>query len=217
MHKPTSLLASDVNDELDWDPLTDAKRILVEANEGRITLTGAADTYFDLIRASEHAHSVRGVKAVDNQLLVGPGGEAIADVAIAEDCKAALDADRFVPAGAVTAQVTDGWVTLSGHVHRHYQRRAAERAVEKLKGVLGLADEIVASDEPLPEDVNESIRKALRRNALIDDSLIKVSSSDHTVYLDGMSGSWAAKEKAEEIASGAPRVAEVVNRITIVP
>ena len=122
MHKPASLLASDVKDELDWDPLLDAKRILVEASEGQITLTGAVDTYFDLIRASEDAHSVRGVKAVDNQLLVGPIGEAIADVGIAEDSRAALDADRFVPAGAVTAQVTDGWVTLSGHVHRHYQR-----------------------------------------------------------------------------------------------
>ena len=31
MHKPASLLASDVKDELDWDPLLDAKRILVEA------------------------------------------------------------------------------------------------------------------------------------------------------------------------------------------
>ena len=217
MHKPASLLASDVKDELDWDPLLDAKRILVEASEGQITLTGAVDTYFDLIRASEDAHSVRGVKAVDNQLLVGPIGEAIADVGIAEDSRAALDADRFVPAGAVTAQVTDGWVTLSGHVHRHYQRRAVERAVERLKGVLGLSNEIVVSDEPLPADANENIRKALRRDAMIDDSLIKVSSSGHTVYLDGMSGSWAAKNKAEEIASGAPGVTEVVNRITILP
>ncbi|MGO9964094.1 MAG: BON domain-containing protein [Acidimicrobiales bacterium] len=217
MHKPTSLLASDVKDELDWDPLLDARRILVEANEERITLTGAVDTYFDLIRAGEDASGVRGVKEVDNELLVGPLGEAVADVGIEADCKVALDADRFVPAGGVTARVTGGWVTLSGHVHRHYQRRAAERAVERLKGVLGLSDEIVVSDEPLPEDVNDNIRKALRRNAMIDDSLIKVSSSGHTVYLDGISGSWAAKKKAEDIASGAPGVTEVVNRITILP
>ena len=57
VHKPTNLLASNVRDELDWDPLLDDKRILVEANEGRITLTGAVDTYFDLIRASEDAQS----------------------------------------------------------------------------------------------------------------------------------------------------------------
>ena len=217
MHKPTNLLASDVRDELDWDPLLDDKRILVEANEGRITLTGAVDTYFDLIRASEDAQSVRGVKSVDNELLVGPIGEAIADVGIAADCRAALDADRFVPDGAVTVQVTNGWVTLSGHVHRHYQRRAAERAVERLKGVLGLSDDIVVSDEPLPSDVNDKIRKALRRNAMIDDTLIKVSSSDHTVYLDGTSGSWASKKKAEDIAWGVPGVTEVVNRITVLP
>ena len=100
MHKPASLLASDVKDELDWDPLLDGRRILVAANEGQITLTGAVETYFDLIRASEDAHSVRGVKAVENRLLVGPLGEAIADVGIAADCEAALDADRFVPAGS---------------------------------------------------------------------------------------------------------------------
>ena len=217
VHKPTNLLASDVRDELDWDPLLDDRRILVEAREGRITLTGAVDRYFDLIRASEDAQSVRGVKAVDNKLLVGPVGEVIADVRIAADCRAALGADRFVPDEAVTVQVTNGWVTLSGHVHRHYQRLAAEHAVERLKGVLGLSDDIVISDEPMADDVNEKIRKALRRNAVIDDTLIKVSSSGHTVYLDGVSGSWASKKKAEDIAWGVPGVSEVVDRIAILP
>lgn len=54
MHKPKNL-EKDVQDELDWDPLLDDKRISVSVGDGRVTLTGAVDTYFDRLRASADA------------------------------------------------------------------------------------------------------------------------------------------------------------------
>jgi len=101
VRKPRGSIESDVRDELDWDPMLDDKRIFVQASDGRVTLTGAVGSFSELLRASDDARSVRGVRTVDNELLVAPAGEAIADATVAADCTAALDADRFVPHGAV--------------------------------------------------------------------------------------------------------------------
>jgi osmotically-inducible protein OsmY len=216
MHKPNNLLEHDVRDELDWDPILNDTRIEVKADDGRIILSGAVDTFADVELASLDAWSVGGVKDVDNELLVGLTGAAIADGDIAADCVAALDADKFVPHGAVGAEVIDGWVTLSGEVRRHYQRRAAERAVGRVSGVLGVTDQITLSDEPIPADVAERINKAFDRNAIIDGSLIEVSNVGHTIYLDGTTTSWAAMDAAVDTAWSAPGVFEVVNRLVIV-
>ncbi len=136
MHKPNNLLESDVQDELDWDPLFDNSRIIVKANDGKVTLTGAVDTYHDSLLASDDAWSIGGVRSVDNELLVGLVGDAIADSDITTECIDALDRDRFVPTGAVSVTVVDGWVTLRGEVHRHFQREAAHHAVSRVNGVL---------------------------------------------------------------------------------
>ncbi len=217
MHKPNNLLESDVQDELDWDPQFDNSRVIVKADDGNVTLTGAVDTYYDTFLASEDAWSVSGVKSVDNQLLVGLIGDAIADADVAADCLVALDRDRFVPKGTVSVSVVDGWVTLSGEVRRHFQRRTAEHAVRRVDGVLGISNNITLAGDAMPGDVAERINKAFRRHAIIDDSLIEVSSSDHTVFLDGTVGSWYAMDEAVDTAWKAPGVTEVVNRLAIVP
>jgi osmotically-inducible protein OsmY len=216
MHKPNNLLESDVQDELDWDPQLNDSRIVVKAAEGVITLSGAVDTYSDSLCACEDAWRVSGVKDVENDLLVGPIGEAVVDVEIATDCLTALDADKVVPDGAVTVDVSDGWVTLHGQVKRHYQRKAAEHAVERVDGVLGVSDEIVIAPDPTPDNVADLINKAFARNAIIDESQIKVSSDGSTVYLDGSVSSWTAMQTAMTTAWNAPGVTSVVNRLEII-
>ena len=216
MHKPNNILEHDVKSELEWDPLLVSDQIVVKADDGQVTLSGAVPTYYDWTLASEDALSVGGVKFVDNELMVGLVGESIADADVAIACAAALDADRLVPTGAVAAQVVDGWLTLTGTVRHHYQREAAKRAVSKVDGVRGVTDYIVISGDPIPSDVAARINDAFRRNALIDDSLIEVTSSGHTIYLDGTTGSWASWAEAEETAWEAPGVSEVVNRLVVV-
>ena len=217
MHKPNNLLEDDVRDQLDWDGLLDDSRIVVKAKDGRVTLSGAVPTYYESTLASEDAWSVGGVSALDNELLVGLAGEAVADVDVAADCVAALDADKVVPKGAVTPVVTGGWVTLRGEVRGHFQRKAAELVVRRVDGVLGITNEIKLTSGPIPSDVADRINKAFRRNAIIDDSLIKVSNKDHTIYLDGTVDSWNALQTATDVAWAAPGVTEVVDRLMIVP
>jgi osmotically-inducible protein OsmY len=217
MQKPNMLLESDVQDELDWDPQVDDSRIVVHANDGRVTLSGAVPSYLEMLRAVEDVHTVGGVTGVDNELLVGRAGEAIDDGAIAMACAAALDADKLVPKGAVHVEVRDGYVTLTGEVRRHYQREAARFAVSRVDGVLGVNDNITLSSDPIPSDVADRIRKAFQRNAMIDESAIMVSNTGHTIQLDGTVGSLTARDEAEQTAWDAPGVQDVVDNVQVVP
>ena len=142
MHKPNKLLEHEVRGELDWDPALDASRIVVKVDRGVVRLAGVVKTYDDLFMALDDAWMIAGVTAVDNQLLVGPEGAAITDVDIATECMKSLNADRFVPEGAVTPGVFNGRVTLEGEVCHHRQRFAAERAVGRVHGVLGITNNI---------------------------------------------------------------------------
>ena len=223
MHKPNNLLELDVEDALDWDPVIDDTRVVVKANHGRVTLTGTVPSFYEATRASNDAWSVGGVVDVDNEIQVGLVGEAIADADIAADCAAALYANHAVPngtdvpKGAVTATVTDGWVTLTGQVRNHFQRKTAELAVRRVDGVLGVTDNIEISSQPIPSDVADRINKAFRRNAILDDSHIDVSNAGHTIYLDGTVGSYWAREEADNTAWAAPGVTQVVDRLVISP
>jgi osmotically-inducible protein OsmY len=217
MHKPNNLLESDVQDEFDWDPLFDNSRIIVKANDGNVTLTGAVDSYYDTVLASDDAWSVSGVKSVDNELLVGLAGEDIADADIAADCLDALDRERFVPKGQVNVIVVDGWVTLSGEVRRHFQRQAAHHAVSRVDGVLGITNNITLSSDAMPDDIADRISTAFQRHAILDDSTITVSVSGNTVYLDGTVGSWKGMDEAVDTTWAAPGVTDVVNRLIIAP
>jgi osmotically-inducible protein OsmY len=217
MHKPNNILESDVRDELAWDPYLDASRIVVKADSGTVTLTGAVHTWSEVLDATDDTWHVKGVTGVQNQLLVGPAGEAKDDEVIAGAARDALAKDPFVPKNSVTPTVENGWVTLVGQVGHHFQRKAAERAVGRVPGVLGVRNEILLSGEPMPADVAQRINAAFARNAILDDSKIEVTTSGHTVYLDGVVGSGQAMIEAVDTAWTAPGVADVVNRLSIVP
>ena len=217
MHKPNHLLELDVKDELDWDPLVDDNRIVVNADDGHVTLSGTVPSFYESTRAVDDTWTVGGVREVDNQLLVGMLGGAVDDVKITEASMDALDADNLVPQGSVTAATDHGWVTLSGQVRHRFQRQAARFAVSRVDGVLGVTDDVEISSEPIPSDVADRINKAFRRNAIIDESTIDVSNVDHTIYLDGTIGSSQAREQAEDTAWNAPGVTDVVDRLVIAP
>jgi osmotically-inducible protein OsmY len=217
MHKPNMLLESDVTDELDWDPQIDDTRIIVKADDGHVTLSGSVPTYYQAARAGDDATVVGGVTAVDNQVMVGLLGDAIDDADIATAAAAALDGDKFVPKGAVTADVLDGYVTLTGQVRHYFQRQAAHHAVSNVDGVLGVDNNVTLSSDPMPTDVADRIQKAFRRNAIIDDSLITVTNVGHTIQLNGVVNSWAALDAAEDTAWQAPGVMQVVDDLEVVP
>jgi osmotically-inducible protein OsmY len=217
MRKPNNILEKDVMDELSYDPWLDNTQINVKADDGRVTLTGAVPSYSELLEATDDAWGVKGVTSVDNELMVGLVGETLADADVASRCMDALGGERLVPKGAVTVDVLDGWVTLGGHVRHHFQRAAAKFAVQRVKGVRGITDNITISSDPVPSDVAQRISDALNRKAVLDDSVIQVTNEGSTIYLDGTTDSYTALQTAEDTAWAAPGVTDVIDRLVVVP
>jgi osmotically-inducible protein OsmY len=217
MHKPNNMLEADVRDELDWDPQVDDTRIVVAAEKGCVTLSGYVPSLYQSDRAGDDTRLVGGVTDLDNQLLVGLVGAAIADDELAVAVAASIDNDNLVPQGSVNTDVLDGYVTLSGHVRHRYQRQAAEHAARRVDGVLGLDNKMTISSEPIPSDVADRIQKAFKRSALVDDGAIFVSNVGNTIYLDGTAPTWTMRQEAEDTAWNAPGVDDVVDRVSIVP
>ena len=73
-----------------------------------------------------------------------------------------------------------------------------------------------ATEPPIPPDVAARIEKAFKRNAIIDDSVIRVTNRGHTIYLDRVVNSWAAMDTAFDTAWSATGVKEVVNNLTLI-
>ena len=114
MHKPDGMVADNVRDALDWDNAVDDARIMVQVKDGKVTLNGAVHTYAELLKVVEDTKHVKGVRDIDNQLLVGPAGEAVTDAVLLEAC------DEGAGRGPVRAEgcrVGRGARRL-GHPHR---------------------------------------------------------------------------------------------------
>ena len=157
-----------VIDELEWEPSVNAAHIGVAANNGIVTLTGHVGTYAEKLAPEKAAGRVIGVKAVAEELEVRYSFDPPDDNDIAKSALQVLSWDIEVPTDCVTVKVEKGWVTLSGTVDWYFQSSAAYADVRKLRGVLGVINEIKIKPRVQASDVKTKIKAAFSRNAQID-------------------------------------------------
>ncbi len=211
-------IQADVLDELKWDTHVRPNEIGVAVKEGIVTLTGWVDSYLKKIHAEEAAHRVPGVKAVANDIEVRlPSSAERTDADLAAAVLNALKWDAAIPAGTLDVTVSKGWVTLKGEVEYAFQKRDAERAVQRLSGVKGVGNLIVVKPHLSPTDLKLQIERALIRNAETDARHITVEVQGSKVILHGTVRSYAEKRAAADAAWSAPGVSEVDNRIVVSP
>jgi osmotically-inducible protein OsmY len=213
------VLRQTVAAELDWDPTIDASAIGVAARDGVVTLTGSVSCYSQKQSAESAAKRVSGVRAVADELTVELPAEAMrSDAEIARSVVATLETyGGAIPSDDIQVTVDGGWVMLDGSVEWNYQRIAVESAIRHIGGVKGIIDRIVVEPAASPTAVKAEIEEALARRALVDADRIRVEAAGDTVALKGSVHSWQAKEDALHAAWSAPGVANVDDRLIIVP
>ncbi len=211
-----TMLQQAVMAELEWEPSVTAAHIGVTASNGIVTLTGHVRNYTQKLAAERAAGRVKGVKAVAEEIEVKLDSDMRrSDEQIAAAAVDSLAWDVMVPNDKVKVRVEKGWVTLSGDVHWHYQKDAAEDDTRRLLGVLGVSNMIGIKPEVRAADIKQKITTALHRT-WYDAAQITVASDEGRISLGGSVRSWHERRLAEDAAWGAPGVTQVTDNISVV-
>ena len=208
-------LRQDVVDELEYEPSVDAAHIGVAVDKGVVTLTGHVASYAEKQAAIAAVRRVKGVRAIAEEIEVRyPLDKKTSDDEIAQRAIDILGWDMMVPSDSIQVMVHNGWVTLTGNVDWHYQKKHAEEDVRKLSGVRGVTNTIEIKPSVQAEDVKRKIEEALKRHAEIEASAIRVTVRERNkVLLEGKVGSWDERNAVENAAWSAPGVKSVEDRM----
>lgn len=205
-----------VEEELDFEPSVDSTDIGVAVDNGIVTLAGFVRSFAERTAAEHAVQRVKGVRGIAQELAIRfPGHKHTADDEIAARAIKIIDWDTTIPDEGIQVKVQKGWVTLTGEVEWGFQRSAAEKAVRKLSGVVGITNAITIRPKVAAIDVRERIEQALNRNAALEANNIRVEVTGGHVKLWGKVNALYDRTLAETAAWAAPGVTEVEDHLTI--
>lgn len=208
-------ITRDVEAELRWVPDVDEKDIAVKVNDGEVSLSGFVHDYHQRYLAELAVKQVKGVTAVANDLEVKLLSSAPTDPEIARAAVVALKLELPMAWEQIKPTVNRGSISLEGNVEWQYQREAAERAMQRLRGVLNVSNSIKVKPSLTADNIKSRIEESLRRLAQLDASRITVDTHGSEVTLQGQVRSWQEREEALRTAWSAPGVTNVTNELAV--
>ena len=197
------------------EPLLYGNQILVEVDNGIVTLTGTVTNFVEKTLVENSANSVLGVVAVIVNIEVAGFNTRNHDSEIAKAIANTYKGHYEIPNDAITIHVKNGWVTLEGNVEWNYQKQAAKKIVNDFIGVKGIINNIHIKPTSTDEIEKHYIEKALNRLSFIQDNTIVVIVNGNTVTLSGNTSTLYEKDQAERIAWQIPGVVKVNNDIIV--
>jgi len=185
-----------VDTQLDNDSGVPAQMIDVQTRDGVVTLSGSVPHLLARERADDVAATVKGVRAIINQIDVLP--VARTDDLIRREVETALLEDPAADLFEITAAVRDGVVTLDGTVDSWQEKQLCLKVAGSVRGVKEVRSEIaVAQVSPRPDDeIEDEIERKLSYDMWVRDDRIKVRVLNGHVILSGIAGSLAEKKRA---------------------
>jgi osmotically-inducible protein OsmY len=128
--------------------------------------------------------------------------------------------DAGLDASTLAVTVSSGVVTLAGTVHNYSEKVEAERAAKRIKGVLGLANQIdvlVGSGERSDAEIAQDAVAALQLQLPVSSASIKTIVDNGNLRLEGQVRWNYLRQRAEDAVRHVRGVKSVRNQIGIEP
>lgn len=226
-----SQIREDVEDALFTDPATDSYEIDVKVNDNVVTLSGTVESWQEKTLCETVAKGVKGVKGLNNKILVS-WPKKRTDYEIKAEVEKALQWDAFVDHALIDVKVKEGKVLLSGIVGSAAEKNMAyvDAYVYGVKSVddSGLEVERWARDKDLKgkkyvkkseKEIKDTVKDALLYDPRVFSFKItpEFAYDGTTVILRGTVDNLKAKRAAAQDARNTVGVLNVENRIKVRP
>ena len=208
-----------VREQLAWDASVDSGKISVEARDGKVTLNGTVPNYGARIAAERDTYSVEGVREVENLLQIEfPPSEPVPSDGVIEDhVRQMLMLNARIKSSDISVTAEKGIVVLTGSVDSMREKAEAGDVTNSVSGVTDVINNLKVglSGNVNDEIVENDIRDAFRRNAMIDDKKIDVKVNKGVARLSGEVPSYLSKREVYQTALFTTNVADVIDNIII--
>lgn len=214
--KSDNEIHNEILDELVWDSRIPDARIAVSVCNGVATLTGQLDSYVEKLAVKDAAEHVSGLHTLVLDVSVSPpAAHQRNDTEIAAAIEHILGWSTPVARNRVKISVNDGWVTLSGELEWNFERRAVEKLIAPLKGVVGITNNIALKSHVIPLSISRRIKQTLDRQVSQKSGNIDIFVDGGMITLRGQVQSLAEKNAMEWNSWSAPGVSRVNSLLTI--
>ena len=190
-----------IRDQLLADSRIDAKKIVVEVDNGTVHLSGTVDSLAALNAAEMAARSIENVKQVDNRIKIRYPGDkpVITDEMIAENVLNAIRMDRNIKSELIKVNVDSGVVTLYGSVDSYWSKVRSQEIISSIPGVIQIVNDLAVVPTVSTDDnsIAQQIREALQRMSEIDLESVTIVVEKGVVTLTGKVPHWNAYYSAE--------------------
>lgn len=207
---------NEILDELTWDSHVPDARIAISVCNGVATLTGQLDTYAEKLAVKSAAENVLGLHTLILDISVDPPKiHQRSDTEIAAAIEHLLSWSTPVSRKKLRIAVNDGWIFLAGELDWDFERRAVEKLIHPLKGVVGITNNISLRPHVIPQSISNRIKETLVRQVSQNAQDIDIHVDGSIITLRGRVQSIAEKNAMEGTTWSAPGVSKVNSQITI--
>jgi len=205
-----------VKDAFRYDPRVLSFNPEVMVNNGKVILIGVVDNLRAKRAAEQDARNVLGVWQVQNYLKVRPDSIPPDDV-LKNRVMLALLVNPWVDHLNIEINAIDGWVYLSGYASSSFAKKEAEQAVEGVKGVSKVINNIIYPDKwawKADQEIREDVKSELFWSPFVDKDQVNVRVFNGVVTLNGTVETLSEQKAAEDNAyeGGAKKV---INNLTV--
>lgn len=222
---PDTEISADVTQALADDPVADAWDVVVQVNDGVVTLKGTVESYAEKLAATGVAMNVKGVRDVRNEIRTSVVD--VDDKTLKKRIESRLAWNSWIDANSIDVNVDNGKVDLSGSVDSAYEQRLAWQNAW-IPGVrqvfindLKVRRQPESGRKPVAQtagddEIKKAIREALSLNPRVR-SEPDVAVKNNIVTLNGTVDNLKARNAAAQTAFNIEGVRKVVNNIRVKP